>query len=428
MAKDLRPDGTQTEAAINVQRRAFLRFLAASPLLASPLLAGPLLTGSARALTNPADPFADAPFYGEPVPRSAEEALNVFQLRDLAVDKIHPDSWRWLSTGVDDGVTLRRNEEIFRALQLRIRRLIDVRDIDTSVEIFGERYASPIFLAPIGIQNAFHPEGELPTARAAGAQGHRMIAATLTSASFEDITAATMAFEGGAVPWFQLYARWDRSLLADLLQRVEAAGCPAVALTVDTPVGGNREPGLRGVVRMVLSGRLRFGNIADEDQPLAPTNPGLSWEFVDWLRAKTRMKVLIKGILTTEDTRLAREHGCDGVIVSTHGGRQGPGGRSSLEALPEVLDAMDGAGPVLIDSGFRRGTDVFKALALGANAVCLGRPQIWGLGAFGQAGVEQVLALLQGELVRAMRFAGTTTRAAITRATLEAPPGSPFAS
>ena len=392
-------------------RRALLRFVAASPLLTWPTLSA---LGNANA-ADPGDEALDGTMLGgELMPGVVDDVLNVFQMREIARGKIHPDAWAWLSTGSDGGKTLAANRKVFDQLQIRIRRLIDVRTVDTAIEIFGERYASPILLAPIGIQSVFHPEAELPVARAAASQGHRMIAANLSSVSFEELAAA------GPAPWFQLYTRWDRGLIRDLLQRVAAAGCPAITLTTDTPIGGHRETAMRAVIRMVQHGPLRFGNIAEKDEPLADTNPGLSWEYVDWLRGVTPMKVLIKGIVTREDALLAREHGADGLIVSNHGGRQEESGRSTLESLPEVLEAVDGSMPVLVDSGFRRGTDIFKALALGARAVCIGRPQVWGLGAFGQAGVEQVLGLLQAELVRIMRFAGTTSIAQITRDRIQA--------
>jgi isopentenyl diphosphate isomerase/L-lactate dehydrogenase-like FMN-dependent dehydrogenase len=234
-----------------------------------------------------------------------------------------------------------------------------------------------------------------------------MIASTLTSASIGEIARA-----GGRAPWFQLYPTADRGLTRALLERAEAAGCEVVALTTDVPVTGNRET-QTDVLGRLRRGELTLGNF--DSLPEQMFDAGLTWRDVEWLEGQTRMKVVLKGIVRRDDARLAAQHGVDAVIVSNHGGRQEESNRASLESLPEVLEGCAGALPVLMDGGVRRGTDVFKALALGARACCIGRPYAWGLAAFGQAGVERVLELLQAELVLAMRLAGTPRLADIGR-------------
>jgi len=391
------PAALRTAAStVDPQRRALLRLLAASPLFA---------LASARQVE-------DGVLFGE-----ADQVLNLFEMRGAAAKRVRPAPWAWMATGADDEHTLRANRLIFDALQLETRRLIDVTRIDTTVELFGQRYSSPIALAPVGLQNLFHPVAEEGTARAAAARGALMIAGHMTSASYTQIARVS-----ATRPWLQLYARWPKSYLADLLSDVARAGCPAVVLTVDTPVGGNRESTERYMQRLVNEGPLRFGNFPAQLDPLAPTNPALTWSFVEWLRETTSMRVLIKGLVDPRDARLALERGVDGIVVSNHGGRQEESNRSSLESLIAVQHAVGTELPLLVDGGFRRGTDVLKALALGARAVCLGRPQIWGLGAFGEEGVGRVLDLLQLELERAMRFCGMRSISAIGRETVRAVP------
>jgi isopentenyl diphosphate isomerase/L-lactate dehydrogenase-like FMN-dependent dehydrogenase len=253
--------------------------------------------------------------------------------------------------------------------------------------------------------------------RAASERGHLMIASTVTSSSIGEIRAA-----GTSPLWFQLYASPDQGLMRHLLAAAEAARCLAVVLTVDSPTRGNRE-GERWFARnSTRKSPPRMGNFEGYKGPPRIGDPALTWASVDWLRANTRLPILLKGIVTREDAELAVRGRVDGLIVSNHGGRQEESGRGTLECLPEVVAAVGGRMPVLIDGGFRRGTDIFKALALGASAVCVGRPYLFGLGAYGEKGVARVLAILDSELQRSMQFAGTISIAAIKPAYLQRRP------
>jgi len=231
----------------------------------------------------------------------------------------------------------------------------------------------------------------------------------MTSYSVGEIAAV-----GDAPLWFQLYASKSGAFMQKLINDAEAAGCRVLVLTVDGPTLGNRE-GERWFRGQGGRASARLGNFENFKGPKGIGDASLTWDIVQWLRAHTRMRVVLKGIVTREDAALCVTHGVDGIIVSNHGGRQEESNRGTLESLPEVLDGADGRLPVLIDGGFRRGTDIFKALALGARAVCIGRPYLWGLGAFGADGVDRVVRILQAELKRIMQFAGTKNIAAINR-------------
>ena len=374
-------------------RRAFLRFLAASPAV----------LGARHAMGQGLlDPYAPQMI------SEASDAINVFDFHEVAKQALMPGHYTYMALGTDDGGTLRANREGFDKFQLRMRRLVDVRDIDTSIELFGERYPLPILIAPVGSQKAFHPEGEAAVARAAKAKGVEQILSTATSTSVEEVNAAR-----GQPVWYQLYTNpeWQDTLA--MVKRVEAAGCPALALTVDLPVS-NRE--LLARHRRDTNAECQACHASDAGVvPPKPMYAGLGldtsfvdWDYVDRLRENTSMRLLLKGIVAAEDASLAVEHGVDGIIVSNHGGRAEDSGRGTIESLPEVVEAVDGRMPVIVDSGFRRGTDIFKALALGADAVAIGRPYIWGLAAFGQDGVETVLDILKRELEIVMMQARTT--------------------
>ena len=396
-------------------RRQFLKFLAGSPLL------GLWLN------TRPVEEFIGAALQDEPSAQklisSPFEALNVFDFEPVARQALPPAHWGYMATGVDDDLTLRANRTAFSKFQIRPRRLVDVTHIDTSTEIFGVKWKTPIIIAPVGSQKAFHSEGELATARAAASRGHLQILSTVTTTSVEDVTAAR-----GAPVWYQLYPTSSWNIAQALVKRAEAAGCPVVALTVDLPAGRNTEtlsrarkvdtrncadchqPGFKGRVRRApMFDKLDLTGV---DGQYAP---GLTWDFVHRLKDTTKMKLVLKGIVTGEDAALCVQHGVDGIIVSNHGGRAEESGRSTIECLSEVVEAVAGRIPVLIDGGFRRGTDVFKALALGARAVCIGRPYLWGLAAFGQPGIERVLDILRIELELIMKQAGVTTMAGMKR-------------
>ncbi len=388
-----------TESSLQA-RRALLRFLATSPAwLAARGVFGQSL----------ADPYAPQAV------DEASQAINVFDFREVARRKLTPGHYTYLALGTDSGGTLRANRAGFEKLQLRMRRLVDVRNVDTTVDLLGQRYPLPVMLAPCGSQRAFHPDAELATARASKSRGVGQMLSTVSSTSVEDVNAAR-----GDPVWFQLYPSAEWSPTRDVVRRVENAGCPVLVLTVDIPAS-NRE----SLARYRRDSNSECQSCHAPDAGVIPPVPMvgertlntafMDWDFVDRLRDATSMKLVLKGIVTAEDASLAVEHGVDGVIVSNHGGRSEDSGRSTIESLPEVVDAIGGRIPVIVDSGFRRGTDIFKALAVGADAIAIGRPYLWGLGAFGQDGVEAVVDILQRELVIAMQLAGTVNLEAINR-------------
>ena len=396
-------------------RRRFLTFLASSPLFAlSASGAWSALVESAQAAES------DGPTRA--LIASTNDALNVFDFELVARQKLPPAHYGYLATGVDDDATLLANRTGFSKIQIRARRLVDVSRIDTSTELFGTTWKTPIVLAPVGSQKAFHADGEMASARAAGGRGHLQILSTGTTTSVENVTSAWR----GPI-WYQLYPTDTWRITQALVKRAERAGCPVLVLTVDLPFGRNTETEVRfrqSDTRQCASchqpgwvGYFRRKPMFDglDLTGVSMAAPGLTWEVVRRLRDITKLKLVLKGIETREDAELAVRHGVDGIIVSNHGGRAQEGGRGTIECLPEVVDGVQGKLPVLIDGGFRRGTDIFKALALGARGICIGRPYIWGLAAFGQAGVDKVLDILTRELVLMMRHAGTTSVGKIDR-------------
>jgi isopentenyl diphosphate isomerase/L-lactate dehydrogenase-like FMN-dependent dehydrogenase len=381
-------------------RREFLRFLATSPLLAYP---GIGFARDAKPITDPND------------------AINVFDFQDAAKATLPVAHYGYLATGTNDDGTVRANREGFDKFALRVRRLVDVSNIDTSIELMGTQWETPIVIAPTGSQKAFHPEGEVAVARAARAKGHLQILSTVTTSSVEEVTEAR-----GAPIWYQLYPTTEWSITTHLLSRAEAAGCPVVALTVDLQGGSNRETAERARrnderqcdVCHAEGGYYDRKSMFDGVDTSRITNQEpltMTWDYAKKIQDTTTMKLYIKGIVTAEDAALCVDNGIDGIVVSNHGGRAEASNRSTIECLPEIVAAVRGRIPVIIDGGFRRGTDIFKALALGANAIAIGRPYLWGLGAFGQPGVETVLSILRAELEMVMRQAGTTSIRAITK-------------
>jgi 4-hydroxymandelate oxidase len=397
-------------------RRRFLQFLAGSPLLAAGGLEAFAADGPKAGIKLP-DPIMWAPLRTEDLIKTPKEAINVFDFEPVMRHNVPPAHFGYMASGIDDEVTLRANREGFLKFQLRPRRLVDVSKVDMSTEILGERYSTPIILAPVGGQQSFHAEGELAAARGARPGNHLQILSTSTNTGPEDVIAAR-----GAPIWFQLYAtnRWE--VARAFVTRAERAGCTAVAVTVDRSGGRNQET----LFRLRPSDKRECGACHDNSTPVTNrkrramyqgqdvdisglTNfqsSAMTWDFFKRLRDTTKMKILAKGILAHEDAELAVKHGLDGIIVSNHGARSEDSGRSTIDALPEIAAAVKGRMPILIDSGFRRGNDIVKALCMGANGVCVGRPYIWGLGAFGQPGVERVLELLRIELRAAMQQVG----------------------
>jgi 4-hydroxymandelate oxidase len=403
-------------------RRAFISFLAASPLYAGMGFLG-------RSFARVPAPTGEGPIAGagEGLITRAGDALDVFDFEPVAHRNIPPAHWGYLISGVDGEDTLKANRAAYSRYQLQARRMIDVSKIDLSVELFGEKFNSPIILCPLGAQRAFHPEGEIAVAKAAKSRGHLQILSTVTSTGVEDVIAAR-----GAPVWFQLYTTSNFDVTTKLVKRAEAAGCPVVAVTVDLPAGRNLETALRlartdtrtctachAPTGSPFFSRPMFSQI--DAAGLKTTSSALTWDFIKRLRDVTRMKILIKGLESAEDANLAVAHGADGIIVSNHGGRATDSGRGTLECLPEIAATIRGRVPVILDGGVRRGTDVLKALALGATAVGIGRPYIWGLGAYGQPGVDRVLELLDDELTLAMVGVGARNLREITRASIIRP-------
>lgn len=406
-------------------RRELLRFLAGSPLLLSAASAA-----AVERLVESLAPEGDAPSQLELI-AAAADAINVFDFEPVAKRNLLPAHYTYLSMGIHDEFTLRANREAFGRVQLRPRRLMDVRDLDTSSEVLGTKLSCPILLAPAGSQKAFHPEGELAVARAARRRDHLQILSTSSSTDIQEV-----AESRGAPIWFQLYTSRHWPISSIQLREAEEAGCPVVVLTVDqVGLGRNRDSLHRYRRRQNPECQTCHQSVGEKIQRGADTlgidlrdviqdAVILDWKVVDRIRKETTMKLVVKGILTHEDARLCVEHGVDGIVVSNHGGRAEDSGLASIEALPEVVAAVEGRIPILVDSGFRRGTDVFKAIALGASAVCIGRPYLWGLAAFGQDGVEAVLAILRRELETIMTEMGTPNLGAITPTHVRAAAGS----
>ncbi len=373
-------------------------------------LAG-FLAGSPR-LGAQQDPFRDH----SRVP-AMDELVTAFDFEPVAYAKVPREAYDYTALGVEGEFTLRRNREAFDWVDIVPRAVADVSSVNTSTEILGMKMDYPIMIAPTAGHAQMHPEGELATHRGATAAKTPMIVSTVASFPIDKIGAAA---EGPL--WFQLYAADTEDRNRDLVETAVAAGCRAVALTVDVQYNSNRERllhnrhllGASGVADRVRA-RRRGAPSAPSPYGITGQTPYLGWKIIDQLRGMTKVPLLLKGILTAEDAQLAAERGVDAIIVSNHGGRYLDYAPSTLEVLPEIVEAVKGRIPVLIDSGFRRGSDIFKALALGAKAVCLGRVPRWGLAAFGAPGVQRVLEILQTELVLAMAQAGRPTLDAIDR-------------
>ena len=387
-------------------RRLLLRYLSALPALAAaPRLAWP-------------EPVKAT----GPQATGAAQVLNVMDFEPLARAALPSAHFGYLATGVDDDRTVGINHDAFSRVEIRSSRFVDVSHLDTSIRLFGVTWPSPVYLSAVSSQRAFHPDAELGVARAAATRSALLMLSNGASTGVKPVTDARV----GPV-WMQLYLTDDWTVTRSLVHRAQSAGCPAVVLTVDNMPGRNNETLQRASrldTRQCTS--CHIGNSHDFVRK-APAYAGLdvskvtehtpssiTWELLDRLRQLVSVKLLVKGIVTGEDAKRCVAHGVDGIVVSNHGGRNEETLRSTLECLPEVVAAARGRVPVLIDGGVRRGTDVFKALALGATAVGIGRPQAWGLAAFGQPGVEAVLDIYARELRVIMRQAGTPSIASIT--------------
>ena len=358
-----------------------------------------------------------------PLTRIPPEIVAVTDYEAYACARVEPSAWAYLTGGGADEITLRANRGAFDRLQLNPRMLTDFsRPAGTELTLFGRTFDYPILLAPVAYQKLAHPDGELATVLGAAAAKAGMIVSNHSSVLLEDLARAAQT-----PLWFQLYLKPDRGLTRELVQRAEAAGYGAVVLTVDAPVGGvrNREQRAQfqlppGVTAVNLTGAapmggrgLAPGSLCGGILAAAPT-----WKDVEWLQSLTKLPVLLKGILSVEDAGRAADLGIGGIIVSNHGGRTLDTLPATIAALPRIADRVGGRVPVLMDGGIRRGTDVLKALALGANAVLVGRPLIHGLATAGAVGVAHVLNLLRGELEVAMALTGRATLAEIDRSVI----------
>ena len=386
-------------------RRQFLQFLAASPLLG--------LTEAGRLFAEETLESLDLP---EHLIKSPADALDVFDFHNVAKQVLPTSHYGYLVTGTDGNETLAANREAFKRVYLRPMRMVDTSNVSLKTTLLHQSIDSPILMAPVGSQKAFHAEGELASARAARAQRTLQILSNVSSHSIEDVIEAR-----GEPVWFQLYPTNKWSTAKKMLLRAEDAGAEVVVLTVDLNVENKR----------VLLGQ--FSRADDRDcsachgsgpDDWIATKPmysgtgsktvdwdmsGMTWDYLKQMRETTSMKIVVKGIVTAEDAASCVKYGADAVYVSNHGGRAEASGRGSLDSLSEVAAEVDGRVPVIVDSGFRRGTDIFKALAMGANAVSVGRAYIWGLAAFGQPGVEKVLEMLNAELSMVMGQMGART-------------------
>ncbi|MFV2103584.1 alpha-hydroxy acid oxidase [Micromonospora sp. LOL_024] len=329
--------------------------------------------------------------------------LNLADVAAGARLRLNPVHWDFFAGGAGDERTVRANEDAFTRRRVLPRILRGVRERDLRISVLGSRISMPVLIAPTAFHRLAHPEGEVATARAAADAGTVMVISMAATRPVEEITAI-----GGQL-WFQLYPQSDLGFTSAVVRRAEAAGCGALVVTVDSPVFGRRERDLRH--RFVdLPPGLVCENMRDASGRVRDIemDAGLDWKRISWLRGLTTLPILLKGVLHPADARLAVEHGVDGVLVSNHGGRQLDGVVATLDALPAVVEAVEGRLPVLVDGGIRRGTDVLVALALGATAVLVGRPVIWGLAVGGTAGVRHVLDLLRADLDQALALAGAT--------------------
>jgi 4-hydroxymandelate oxidase len=336
--------------------------------------------------------------------------LNLAEVADAARSRFDPVHWDFVAGGAGDERTVRANVAAFDRLRLRPRVLRDVAKRDLRTTLFGDELSMPVFVAPTGFHRLAHPAGERATAQAVAEAGTVMVVSMGATTALEDIAAA-----GTATLWFQLYVQPDLAFTTAVIRRAEAAGCRALMVTADSPVFGRRERDLRNGFLDLPAG-LACENMRDDTGRVRDIamNAALTWDSVAWLRGVTRLPIVLKGILHPDDARLAVEHGVDGIVVSNHGGRQLDGVVATVDALPAIASAVAGRVPILLDGGIRRGTDVVTALALGATAVGIGRPVIWGLATGGAEGVRHVLELLRSDVDRAMALTGATSLGDVT--------------
>jgi 4-hydroxymandelate oxidase len=348
-----------------------------------------------------------------PDPRTAP--INLHEYEALAPQHLSKMALDYFASGAGDEVTLRQNRAAWEACKLRPRVLMDVSARNLSTTVLGQVIRLPVLVAPMAFQCLAHPEGEVATARAAAEMGTIVVLSTLSTKSLEAVATA----QKEPLRWFQLYVHRDRGLTRALVERAQLAGYQALCPTVDALMLGRRERDARNAFALPVG--MALANLAGREMPqeagesglfayfARQLDAGLTWQDLDWLRSITSLPIVVKGVLRADDAVRAVEHGAAAVIVSNHGGRQLDGAIATMEALPEVVAAVAGKAEVLVDGGIRRGTDVLKALALGARAVLLGRPVLWGLAVGGEAGARHVLELLREELDLAMALSGAAT-------------------
>jgi len=339
-------------------------------------------------------------------PPDLERLLSLFDFEAEARTRVPHGAWERISGGAADEITLRWNHEAYEHLRLKPRVLVDVSKVDTRLTLFGQNLPFPILLAPTGGQKFVHPEGELAAVRGAAAADATYVISSSASMRVDDIAKAA-----SRPVWFQLYVQKDRGFTRDLVQRAEDAGCRVHCVTVDTPTQGARNRENRAQGEMPAR---ELPNLMGRDY----LDPTLTWKDIDWLRSFARRPVLLKGVLNPDDAAIAVKAGVAGIIVSNHGARNLDTVPATIDALPPIVERVAGRFPVLVDGGVRRGTDIVKALALGAAAVQIGRPYLWGLGIAGAAGVARVVAILRNEFEMAMALTGRPNLAAIDRSVL----------
>jgi isopentenyl diphosphate isomerase/L-lactate dehydrogenase-like FMN-dependent dehydrogenase len=345
------------------------------------------------------------------------ELVNVDDFEAVARERLDPGAYAYYAGGSGDEQTLRANAAAYARWELRPRVLVDVDEVSTATTVLGSELSMPLLVAPTAFQRLAHPDGELAMARAAAAAGTVMCLSTLSSVTPAELAAAAP----GAPQWFQLYWSRDRGFTEELLAAVVEAGFGAVMLTVDFPVAGRRERDIREAFTLP-------DDLASPNLPVALArrdfhdalggivDARLTWRDLEWLRSTCELPLVLKGVLTAEDTLLAAEHGAAAVVVSNHGGRQLDGVPATLDILPEVAEAAGDRIEVLVDGGVRRGTDVLKTLALGARAALTGRAALWGLAVDGEEGAARVLALLREEIEVGLKLLGARAPAEVTRA------------
>jgi isopentenyl diphosphate isomerase/L-lactate dehydrogenase-like FMN-dependent dehydrogenase len=345
--------------------------------------------------------------------------VNVWDYEALAAERLEPGAHGYYAGGAGDELTLRWNVEAYSRWQLRPRVLVDVSGCTTETTVLGHELSMPLLVAPVAFQRVAHADGELGMARAAAAVGTAMCLSTMSTTAPEDVSAT------GVMRWFQLYVFRDEGVTRELVARAAACGFTALVLTVDTPVLGRRERDFRTgftIPPEVEVASLGRGGVTPLEA-FSWVSPSVSWRDVGRLASESGLPVLVKGVLTREDAALACEHGAAGVVVSNHGGRQLDGVPATVDALPEVVEAVDGRLPVLLDGGIRRGADVVKALALGAQAALAGRAPLWGLAARGEEGARHVLELLRDEIRLALTLVGASSPGDLSRAHVQRAPG-----